>query len=155
MIKDTIYDDMINLRLRQAGAKSIKINRAHINVVKFEITPEMNVTYVYEIKDSGEIYLQRVSPYLMMMGKLYSDKDLIHMILRDVNLFRNANNSRNYEHFIDIERAHIKYNKDLEDLFIECNVHPDDLDKILDCIERAGELLKEVRARSEVIEVES
>ncbi len=154
MIKDTIADDMINLRLRQAGAKSIKINRAHINVVKFEITPEMNVTYVYEIKDSGEIYLQRVCPYLMMMGKLYSDKDLIHMILRDVALFRNAHNSRNYEHFIDIERAHIKYSKDLEDLFIECNVKPEDLDKILATIEKAGELLREVRERSELIDVD-
>lgn len=154
MIRDTISDDMINLRLRQAGAKSIKTNRAHINVVKFEISEDINITYLYEIKESNEIYLQRVNPYTMMIGRFYSDKDLIHMLLRDVEFFRNAKNSSNYEKFVEIERAYIKYSKDLEDLFIEYNVSSEDLDKILYGFEKGLELLNKIRERSEPLDIE-
>lgn len=151
MIKDTISDDMINLRLRQLGAKSIKTTPAHVNIVKFAISDEVSITYLYEIKETGEIYLQRVNPYLMMMGRLYTDRSLINMMIKDVELFRNAYNSRNYDKFIQLVNSHLRFGKDLESLFIGHNVSPEDLDEILNRIEEGKQLLEDIRDRSKSV----
>lgn len=151
MIKDTINDDMINLRLRQLGAKSIKCMPAHINIVKFEISPEVHVTYLYEIKENGEIYLQRVNPYLMMMGRLFTDQSLISMIEKDIELFRNAVHSSNYEKFIQLINAHTRLGKNLENLFISHNIIPDDLENIHNQLEESLQLVEDIWDRSKPV----
>ena len=71
MISNKISDDMINIMLRQMGADSIKTTPAHINIAKFFIGEDLRITYMYEVKEE-EVYLQRVNPYPMMIGKIYN-----------------------------------------------------------------------------------
>ena len=70
-MRNRVSDDMINVMLRQMGAASIKTTPAHINVAKFLIGDDLRLTYMYEVKEE-EIYLQRISPYPMMIGKIYN-----------------------------------------------------------------------------------
>ena len=65
-MRNIVSDDMINLVLRQMGAVSIKTSPAYINIAKFEIG-NLRLTYMYEVKEE-DIYLQRISPYPMMIG---------------------------------------------------------------------------------------
>ena len=90
MFNDTFNDDMINIVLRQAGADSIKTHLAHINIVTFQIAPDVKVTYVYEIKENGEIYVERMSPYPMLLGRMFDESALIDIVKDDVASFRNA-----------------------------------------------------------------
>ena len=71
-MRNRISDDMVNIMLRQMGAKSIKTSPAHINIAKFDLGEDLKITYMYEVKEE-EIYLQRVSPYPMMIGKIYNE----------------------------------------------------------------------------------
>lgn len=151
MIKDTISDDVINIVLRQVGAKSIKTTPAHVNVVKFDIGRDVTVTYLYEIKENGEIYLQRVSPYQMMIGKFFNDQSLINMIKSDISSFRNAYNSSNYDKFVKVINSHLRFGKEVESLFIDHNVSPEDLDLIHNEFEKVHQLIKDINDRSKPI----
>ena len=70
-MRSIVSDDMINIMLRQMGAISIKTSPAYINIAKFEIG-DLKLTYMYEVRDE-DIYLQRVSPYPLMIGKIYNE----------------------------------------------------------------------------------
>lgn len=151
MFNDTFHDDMINIVLRQAGADSIQTHLAHINLVSFQIAPDVKVAYVYEIKENGEIYLERTSPYPMLMGRMYDENALIEMVKNDVESFRNAYNSRNYDTYLQLVKSHLRFQWAAEDLFMNHNVDGDDLDDLHSAYERLHQLLDEVKGRSEKI----
>ena len=96
-MRSIVSDDMINVMLRQMGAVSIKTSPAYINIAKFEIG-DLRVTYMYEAKEE-DIYLQRVSPYPMMIGKIYNEQQVVEIIAADLRKFRNAYNSSNFSKF--------------------------------------------------------
>ncbi len=148
MIIDTISDDLINMGLRQLGASSIKTTRAHNNLVTFNLGPDENVTYLYEVKENGNIYLQRVAPYLMMMGKMYSEQSLINMIREDITSFRNAYNSSNYDNFQSIAKNLIKTCSEFENIFLESNIPDEDMYEIYNQVSKLREMVKETKERS-------
>ncbi|KGF08713.1 hypothetical protein HMPREF1635_06735 [Clostridiales bacterium S5-A14a] len=154
MFNDTFNDDMINIVLRQAGADSIKTHLAHINIVTFQIAPDVKVTYVYEIKENGEIYVERTSPYPMLLGRMFDESALIEIIKNDVASFKNAYNSKNYDAYLQLVKSHIRFQLAAEDLFMKHNVDADDLDDLHSTYERLHQQLEEVKSRSEKIELE-
>lgn len=129
MIRDTISDDLVNIQLRQMGAVSIKTTPAYINIAKFEIGPDMKVTYLYELKEN-EIYLQRVSPYPMMIGKLYNEQQVIDIIETDLKKFKAAYISSNFPTFLETAKNVFNINKELEALFLHHNVEKEGLERI-------------------------
>ena len=88
-MRNRVSDDMINVMLRQMGAASIKTTPAHINVAKFLIGDDLRLTYMYEVKEE-EIYLQRISPYPMMIGKIYNEQQVVDIISGDLKKFKSA-----------------------------------------------------------------
>lgn len=101
MIRNKISDDMVNIMLRQMGAFSIKTTPAHINIAKFDIGEDLRITYMYEVKEE-EIYLQRISPYPMMIGKIYNEQQVVDIIAMDLERFKSAYNSSNFSKFVEI-----------------------------------------------------
>ena len=99
-MRSEVSDDMINVMLRQMGAVSIKTTPAYISIAKFEVG-DLRLTYMYEVKDEN-IYLQRVDPYPMMIGKIYNDQQVVEIIAADLQRFKNAYNSSNFSRFIKI-----------------------------------------------------
>ncbi|MEA4921864.1 MAG: hypothetical protein VB031_00705 [Eubacteriaceae bacterium] len=144
-------DEMINMVLRQMGAASIKTTPGHINIAKFPITPEMIITYMYDIEDAEGIYLQRIEPYPKRIGKLYSEQDLINIISGDLRKFKAAAKSSNYDKFIKVAGNVLSFDREIENLFLMHNVAGADLEKLDEKIDEIHMLIKEVAERSELM----
>ena len=56
---------------------------------------------MYEVKEE-EIYLQRINPYPMMIGKIYNEQQVVDIIKLDIQKFESAYNSSNFNKFIDL-----------------------------------------------------
>ncbi len=133
---------MINVMLRQAGAVSIKTSPAHINIAKFVIGEEVRLTYMYEVKEE-EIYLQRVSPYPMMIGKIYNEQQVVDIIKLDLQKFQSAYNSTNFNKFIELASYVTTFNKDIENLFMTHNVPREKLEQIEEEMSKLHQLIED------------
>ena len=142
MIRSKVSDDMINVMLRQAGAVSIKTSPAHINIAKFVIGEEVRLTYMYEVKEE-EIYLQRVSPYPMMIGKIYNEQQVVDIIKLDLQKFQSAYNSTNFNKFIELASYVTTFNKDIENLFMTHNVPREKLEQIEEEMSKLHQLIED------------
>ncbi len=147
MMRDTISDDMVNILLRQMGAVSVKTAPAYINIAKFEISADLKVTYLYEIKET-EIYLQRVSPYPMMIGKLYNEQQVVDFISMDLKKFKSAYGSSNFSQFVEAERSIHSMNMELENLFMFHNVDGEELARINKEVAALRDLVAQVAKES-------
>lgn len=133
---------MINVMLRQAGAVSIKTSPAHINIAKFVIGEEVRLTYMYEVKEE-EIYLQRISPYPMMIGKIYNEQQVVDIIKLDLQKFQSAYNSTNFNKFIELASYVTTFNKDIENLFMTHNVPREKLEQIEEEMSKLHQLIED------------
>lgn len=154
MIGSKIADDMINIMLRQMGAESIKTSPAHINIAKFRVGEHLRITYMYEVKEE-EIYLQRVSPYPMMIGKIYNEQQVADIIALDLRKFQSAYNSSNFKQFIAVTNDVNSLVKEIENLFMTHNVQPQDLEKIGAEMEKLHEMIKDAAEDSPLLEQET
>ena len=148
-MRSEVSDDMINVMLRQMGAVSIKTTPAYISIAKFEIG-DIRLTYMYEVKDEN-IYLQRVDPYPMMIGKIYNDQQVVEIIAADLERFRNAYNSSNFSRFLHIAGDMSSVNMEIENLFMRHNVSKADLEKIDSMMEEIHGKLNEMKETSPLI----
>lgn len=143
-----VSDDMINMMLRQMGAKSINYMPAYVNVINFEIGEDLTVGYIYNANEDGDIYLQRTSPYAMRIGKMYSELDVIDFIDRDIERFRNAYKSHNFQKFVKITNAFNQLDKAIEGVFMLKNVSGKDLDKCLKMITTMENIINDMDEKS-------
>lgn len=141
--------DMINVMLKQMGAVSIKTSPAHINVAKFEVG-KLKLTYMYEVR-SDDIYLQRVSPYPMMIGKIYNDQQVVEIIEADLRKFKNAYNSSNFDSFLHIANDTVTINREIENLFMRHNVAREDLDELAAMMDKIHQKLLETAKKSPLV----
>lgn len=141
---------MINVMLRQMGAVSIKTSPAYINIAKFEIG-DLRVTYMYEAKEEV-IYLQRVSPYPMMIGKIYNEQQVVEIIAADLRKFRNAYNSSNFSKFLHIANDVVTVDREMENLFMRHNVAKEDLEEIETMMDKIHDKLAEMTKNSPLLD---
>lgn len=149
-MRSIVSDDMINVTLRQMGAVSIKTSPAYINIAKFEIG-DLRVTYMYEAKEE-DIYLQRVSPYPMMIGKIYNEQQVVEIIAADLRKFRNAYNSSNFSKFLHIANDVVTVDREMENLFMRHNVAKEDLEEIETMMDKIHDKLAEMTKNSPLLD---
>lgn len=152
-MRNIVSDDMINLVLRQMGAVSIKTSPAYINIAKFEIG-NLRLTYMYEVKEE-DIYLQRISPYPMMIGKIYNEQQVVEIIANDLKKFKNAYSSSNFSKFISIANDVVSFDKEIENLFMSHNVSKEDLEEIEQMMDKVHDKLSELMEKSPLLETSS
>ena len=136
MAKSNISADMLHLGLKQLGATKVKMNSSKVSVVKFEINPELTVSYFCHIKDEEKIYLQRIEPYPVRNYKFETVDNILSFIRKDVEQFENASKSSNFKKFLEIIDTNFAVRRELEALFLLHNVPCESIDKILEA-ERA------------------
>ena len=151
--RNIVSDDMINLVLRQMGAVSIKTSPAYINIAKFEIG-NLRLTYMYEVKEE-DIYLQRISPYPMMIGKIYNEQQVVEIIANDLKKFKNAYSSSNFSKFISIANDVVSFDKEIENLFMSHNVSKEDLEEVEQMMDKVHDKLSELMEKSPLLETSS
>lgn len=151
MIRNNISDDMVNIMLRQKGAISIKTSPAHINIAKFDLGEDQRVIYMYEVKEE-EIWLQRISPYPMMIGKIYNEQQIVDIIDMDLKKFKAAYESSNFTQFIEVANFVASFDKEIENLFLTRNVSKEDLDEIEAEMKRLHQLICKTTENSPVLQ---
>ena len=130
MIKDRFTESMANIMLRQMGAVEILNKQAYINKVKFKLSDGSNVTYIYEIKEGDDIYLNRVRPYSHFLGTFHNEEELVDAIRRDYTMFRVAVTSQNFEQYQRMAKGMEDMNSELEKIVMSHQTSREDLDRI-------------------------
>ena len=130
MIKDRFTESMANIMLRQMGAVEILNKPAYINKVKFKLSDGSNVTYIYEIKEGDDIYLNRVRPYSHFLGTFHNEEELVDAIRRDYTMFKVAVTSKNFEQYQRMAKGMEDMNSELEKMFMSRQTSREDLDRI-------------------------
>ncbi|MDD6920215.1 MAG: hypothetical protein PUI85_03290 [Eubacteriales bacterium] len=147
-----ISDDIINMGLRQLGATEIKSMSATLNIVKFKMPNGEDIIYLYEVKETGSIYLQRVEPYRKMLAKLFDEHNVVMAIKNDLEAFLNAYKSKNYETFISISKSMGLLDTILEEIFFMYNVDSEDLLELKFLVDDVHNELKRVQETSKRLE---
>ncbi|MEA4987620.1 MAG: hypothetical protein VB095_06135 [Anaerovorax sp.] len=127
MNRNTIEGDLIEVSLRQLGATKVKEICSVMYFVEFELTDTLTISYIYNITHKEKYYLQRVKPYPIPQGKFADEREIVDYITKDVNKFRNATRSSNFQTFLGVTEKVCTITDRMEELFLNHNVHGDDL----------------------------
>lgn len=153
MITSNFYGDLINARLRQLGASTIKeIRNGILYIAKFELSNDLCVTYVFNVTKRDKYYLQRVSPYPISHGDFDGPDQVVDFIRKDIRKFRNAHNSHNFPKFLETTDAMVRLSHAVELLFLERNISAEDLDSLAARLDAAVDTIKEIREHSPKID---
>ncbi len=131
MSKSSVSADMLHLNLKQLGATQIQSGTSRVSVFKFEINQELTVSYFCYIKDEEKIYLQRIEPYPVRNYRFETVENIVSFISKDVEQFRNASKSSNFNLFLEIIHTNYEVRRELEELFLLHNVAHDELEEAL------------------------
>lgn len=144
----SVSSDIINMVLKQMGAVSVKSVHGQINIVKFQVAPNVKLTYIYEVKEEEGIYLQRVNPYPLLIGKLYNEKDIIDYIEKDYKKFVSAYNSSNFPTFLGVTNHLAAFNRQIENLFMTKNVPAEGLERIEEQLKKIDDIIADIENTS-------
>ncbi|SKC43652.1 hypothetical protein [Maledivibacter halophilus] len=135
--------------LRKLGAKVISI-QGIMFYVKFKIK-NTKLSYMYHIKTDNTYYLERIKPYFMTIGDFNSEEDIIDIIKIDLEQFKNAMNSKNFNDFIEVDKSLTKLVRYFEDLFLYYNVSKDDINTVQEEVNHLLEKIVDIKEKSQRI----
>lgn len=135
--------------LRKLGAKVISI-QGIMFYVKFKIK-NTKLSYMYHIKTDNTYYLERIKPYFMTIGDFNSEEDIIDIIKIDLEQFKNAMNSKNFNDFIEVDKSLTKLVRYFEDLFLYYNVSKDDINTVQKEVNHLLEKIVDIKEKSQRI----
>ena len=119
---DKVASDMIDMMMKQLGATSIKNMPAYINVYEFEVNGQLAIKYMLDLRRDHAMYLRRVNPYPMLLGKFYGEADVVEFIRRDISKFKNASKTDKFSKFLELADNLTQFNREIEQLFLNRKV---------------------------------
>ncbi len=126
------------MRLLMIGA-NVQVVNGKMVYVKFPLTSEIQVSYVYHMNKKNKYFLERIKPYPIPIKELDSAEAVIETIVSDYERYNNAVKSKNVKKFIEANQELNKSIKLFEDLFLNYNV-PEEL------IEKLSSSIREIKA---------
>ncbi len=148
---DRVSSDMINLMMKQLGPVHIKTDPAYINVYTFELDDDFQIKYMLNLRRNKGMYLHRVSPYPIMLGKFYGESDVVDYIARDLQKFRRARSSANFSHFVELTEELAQFNRQIEQLFLNRNVPEAAFHELAEEMKRVRSTIKQIGAESPML----
>lgn len=145
MNSNEIEGNLIEVNLRQAGASKVIEASSAMYLVEFNLTDKLTVSYIYNITNKEKYYLQRIKPYPIPQGKFADEQEIATYIIKDVNKFRNAILSSNFQTFLDVTKKVSTVTDRIEELFLNHNVNGTDLMILNDKIDTLISTIDEVR----------
>lgn len=141
-------------QLREMGAEVIEVQGVMF-FVKFKLD-DLKLVYLYRIDNNNNYFLERIKPYLTTGGTFHTEEEVVDMIKIDVEQFKNAMKSRNFDLFLEITKSLCDSVRNFEDLFLYYNVSREEvktikkeIDKIREAIRLAAEHDKRVYTAKE------
>lgn len=148
---DRVSSDMINMMAKQMGAIHIKSDPAYINIYTFKLGEDLRIKYMLDLRRGKGMYLHRVSPYPIMLGKFYGETDVIDYIRRDLQKFQNAYSSDKFEHFLELTEELAMFNRQIEQLFLNRNVPEAAFQEFAEEMKRVRGTIEQVAAESPML----
>ena len=108
------------LKLQQLGAKVNVINST-LCYVNFDVSGFV-LQYVYNVNHRGNYFLERTKPYPIALQEFDSEKDVVRLIRKDVEKFKNALKSHHIDLFITLARHINKTFSNFENTFLDYNL---------------------------------
>jgi len=151
---NVISYDMINMELRQMGATNIESNATHIVIVDFDISEDMRISYLYNVKDENDIYLQRIEPYPIRKTKMHTEEDVISFIDADIKKFKRAYQSSKFSIFLNLINKVSTYDEEIEDLFLRYNIEREYAEALDSCLDKMHDTMIDIENNCEKFEQE-
>jgi hypothetical protein len=117
------------IKLQQLGAKVNVINST-LCYVNFDISGFV-LQYVYNVNSKGNYFLERTKPYPLALQEFDTEKDVVILIRKDVEKFKNALKSHHIDLFITIARHLNSTFVNFENTFLDYNLPAADVELIL------------------------
>jgi len=116
-------------------------------LVKFSFDT-YKITYAYHINDDGTYYLERIHPYFLNIGNYKTEEDIVDVIRVDIEQFKNAMNSTNFDQFIGIDHHLSQLVRLFEDLYLYYNISKEDLDTLDSNVDGILDAIKDIMKHS-------
>lgn len=141
-----IRHEMCKDELKDLGARVIDI-QGIMFLVKFNLNSNA-VTYAYHLNEDNTFYLERVKPYFLSIGDYKSEEEIVDVIKVDIEQFKNAMQSSNYNQFIDIDHHLSQLVRLFEDLYLYYNINKEDLELLDADVDNILLKIKDIMKRS-------
>jgi hypothetical protein len=132
--------------LKKMGARVLDI-QGIMYYVKFDLEGHA-ISYMYHLKDDNSFYMERIKPYTMPLGDYENEEEIVDVIRVDIEQFRNAMRSKNFDRFITIDDHISTLVRLFEDLFLYYNIDKEDLDQLDDRVNGVLETILRIMDRS-------
>ncbi len=140
------------LKLNQMGAKLKRIN-SKIYHVSFVIG-DTRLEYFYNINEDGKFFLERMKPYYKNFKVKTDENEAIEEIYRDVQYFKNATNSHNYEKFLNMSIEMGKVHDAYAEMFLHHNIPEQALKEIEEHLIAVKRKVEELNKTTQEIKIE-
>lgn len=147
-----ITSSVNKIKLKQLGAK-VESVQSKIYHVTFMVE-ETKLEYYYNINESGKFFLERMTPFYKDFGVFTEENYAIKAIYEDVEYFKNAVNSKNYQRFVELSREIEKIHDDYSYLFLHHNIPADSLDRLEEHVKAVKERVAKYTKTAEEIKID-
>lgn len=151
LVADKTSSDMISLMLKQIGARLLRSDPAYISIFEFELDEDTKLRYMLNIHRDGYIYVHRVTPYPMVLGKFYGETDVVDFIRRDYKKMLNAHNTYKFGRFLELADDLQSFNRQIEQLFMNRKIPAAAFDEFSKEMEKMHETLEKIVRESPVL----
>lgn len=134
-----IRHDLCLKQLREIGAEVTSVEGVMF-FVKFNLD-DFKIVYLYRINTYNNYYLERIKPYPSPGGTFKTEEEVVDMIQIDIEQFKNARKSKNFDLFIDIIESLCNSVRKFEDLFLYYNVTREELEKTKEEIDKIADVI--------------
>lgn len=133
-------------KLREMGCKVVSIQGVMF-YVKYSLD-DYKIEYIYHLNPDNTYYLERIKPYMVSAGTFKTEEEVVNAIKIDIEQFKNAKNSKNFNDFIDVDKEISKAVRAFEDLYLYYNISKDDIELVKEHINDFMKLIVKVKDRS-------
>lgn len=141
-----VRHELCKAELKNIGGRVIDIEGIMF-LVKFVIG-DHKITYAYHINEDNTYYLERVKPYFLNVGKYQTEEEIIQVIKVDIEQFRNAMKSSNFNSFIELDKHISQLVRLFEDLYLYYNIDKEDLKSLDEGVDSILDIIKEIMKHS-------
>ncbi len=133
--------------LEELGAKIVDF-KGIMTLATFKLD-SVTIAYMYWHKKNGDYFVERILPYYMPVGDFKSEETIIESMAKDIDQFKNAANSKNFNKFVQIDSKIMQLVRLFEDLYLYYNIDKENIEKIDTAIKNVYEMIFDIQKKSE------
>lgn len=143
----SVENTMLQFKLEQLGA-TVKKVKGIMCFVEYSIDEKIKLRYLYHINAENKYILQRRLPYDTLIDIFDDEEDIVRVIEKDIDKFKNAKRSKKFDEFIRITKEFTDMVSKFENLYLIHNVSKYDLADIKEKMKNLQDKIQEVEDKN-------